>query len=102
MINLAFDYVLQPRVMASELAISAVIVIISILFWTFVIGPSGALLAVLSRPVVALRARRRGRAADRRLRAAVDAVAEEDVLGPMADVREDAARFRTAVATARR
>jgi GTP-binding protein EngB required for normal cell division len=63
---------------------------------------AGALLAVLSRPVVALRARRRGRAADRRLRAAVDAVAEEDVLGPMADVREDAARFRTAVATARR
>ena len=63
---------------------------------------AGALLAVLSRPVVALRARRRGRAADRRLRAAVDAVAEEDVLGPMADVREDAARFRTAVAAARR
>ena len=38
----------------------------------------------------------------RALRAAVDAVAEEDVLGPMADVREDAARFRTAVAAARR
>ena len=45
-INLAFDYVLQPRVMATELAISPVITIVSILFWTFVIGPTGALLAV--------------------------------------------------------
>jgi predicted PurR-regulated permease PerM len=45
-INLAFDYVLQPRMMASELDISAVVVIVSILFWTFVIGPTGALLAV--------------------------------------------------------
>ena len=45
-INLAFDYVLQPRMMASELDISAVVVIVSILFWTFVIGPAGALLAV--------------------------------------------------------
>ena len=62
----------------------------------------GVLLALLSRPLVALRARRRGRAADRRLRAAVDAVAAEDVLGPMADVREDAARFRAAVEAAGR
>jgi hypothetical protein len=62
----------------------------------------GVLLALLSRPLVALRARRRGRAADRRLRAAVDAVAAEDVLGPMADVREDAARFRRAVEAAGR
>jgi predicted PurR-regulated permease PerM len=45
-INLAFDYALQPRVMASELDISPVVVIISILFWTFVVGPAGALLAV--------------------------------------------------------
>jgi predicted PurR-regulated permease PerM len=45
-INLAFDYVLQPRMMAVELDISAVVVIVSILFWTFVIGPAGALLAV--------------------------------------------------------
>jgi len=62
---------------------------------------AGLLLAVLSRPLVGLRARRRGRAADRRLRAAVDAVVEE-VLGPMADVREDAERFRAAVRTASR
>jgi predicted PurR-regulated permease PerM len=45
-INLAFDYVLQPRVMATELSLSAVVVIVAILFWTFVIGPTGALLAV--------------------------------------------------------
>jgi predicted PurR-regulated permease PerM len=32
--------------MASELDISAVVVIVAILFWTFVIGPMGALLAV--------------------------------------------------------
>jgi len=63
---------------------------------------AGLLLAFVSRPVVGLRARRRGRAAGRRLRAAVDAVAEEEVLGPMLDVREDAARFRTAVEKARR
>jgi GTP-binding protein EngB required for normal cell division len=63
---------------------------------------AGLLLAVLARPLVAVRARRRGRAADRRLRAAVDAVAEEEVLGPMGDVREDAARFRAAVRTAGR
>jgi GTP-binding protein EngB required for normal cell division len=63
---------------------------------------AGFLLAVVSRPVVAVRARRRARAAERRLRAAVDAVAVEDVLGPMADVRADAERFRTAVESARR
>jgi predicted PurR-regulated permease PerM len=45
-INLAFDYVLQPRVMSVELDISPVVVVVCILFWTFVIGPAGALLAV--------------------------------------------------------
>ena len=49
-----------------------------------------------------LRARRRARAAERRLRAAVDAVAEDELLGPMAAVREDADRFRAAVAAAGR
>jgi hypothetical protein len=63
---------------------------------------AGLLLAILARPLVALRARRRGRAADRRLRGAIEAVAEEEVLGPMAEVREDAARFRAAVRTAGR
>jgi hypothetical protein len=63
---------------------------------------AGALLAFVSRPLVGLRARRRARAAGRRLRAAIDAVAEEEVLAPMLDVRADAARFRTAVEKARR
>jgi GTP-binding protein EngB required for normal cell division len=63
---------------------------------------AGALLALVSRPLVGMRARRRARAADRRLRAAVEAVAEEEVLAPMTAVREDAARFRAAVDAARR
>jgi predicted PurR-regulated permease PerM len=45
-INLAFDYVLQPRVMSTELDISPVVVITCILVWTFLIGAAGALLAV--------------------------------------------------------
>ncbi|MCJ7710139.1 MAG: AI-2E family transporter, partial [Chloroflexi bacterium] len=45
-INLAFDYVLQPRMMSTNLEISPVVVIVSIMFWTFLIGAMGALLAV--------------------------------------------------------
>ena len=45
-INLAFDYVLQPRIMATDLDISPVVVIVAILVWTAFIGPVGALLAV--------------------------------------------------------
>jgi energy-coupling factor transporter ATP-binding protein EcfA2 len=63
---------------------------------------AGLLLAVVARPLVRLRAHRRGRAADRRLRAAVDAVAEEELLEPMAAVREDADQFRAAVEAAAR
>jgi GTP-binding protein EngB required for normal cell division len=63
---------------------------------------AGLLLAGIARPLVRLRARRRARAADRRLRSSIDAVAEETVLAPMAGVRQDAARFREAVEAARR
>ncbi|HEY0403690.1 MAG TPA: GTPase [Blastococcus sp.] len=63
---------------------------------------AGLLLAVVARPLVRLRARRRGRAADRRLRVAVDAVADDVLLAPMTTVREDADRFRDAVEAARR
>jgi energy-coupling factor transporter ATP-binding protein EcfA2 len=63
---------------------------------------AGVLLALVSRPLVRMRARRRARAAERRLRAAIEAVAEEELLAPMAAVREDAARFRAAVQTAGR
>jgi hypothetical protein len=61
---------------------------------------AGALLALVARPLVRLRARRRARRAEQRLRAAVDEVAGEELLGPMAEVRQDAARFAAAVARA--
>jgi hypothetical protein len=63
---------------------------------------AGLLLALIARPLARLRARRRGRAAARRLRSAVDAVAEDELLAPMAAVRADADRFRNAVAAAAR
>jgi GTP-binding protein EngB required for normal cell division len=63
---------------------------------------AGLLLAVVSRPLVALRARRRGRAVERRVQLAVEAVAEDDLLAPMRAVREDAERFGAAVEMARR
>ncbi|CAA9213096.1 MAG: putative ATP-binding membrane protein, partial [uncultured Blastococcus sp.] len=63
---------------------------------------AGILLALLSRPLVRMRARRRARAADRRLRSAIERVAEEELLASMTAVREDAARFRDAVRTARK
>jgi hypothetical protein len=63
---------------------------------------AGLLLALVARPLVGLRARRRGRTAGRRLRDAIDAVAADEVLAPMTAVREDAARFRAAVEAARR
>ena len=63
---------------------------------------AGLLLAMVSRPLVALRARRRGRAVEHRAWLAVEAVAEDDLLAPMRAVREDAARFGAAVEAARR
>ncbi|MGY1591994.1 GTPase [Geodermatophilus sp. SYSU D00708] len=63
---------------------------------------AGALLALVSRPFVGMRARRRARRAEQRLEAAVDVVAQEEVLAPMADVREDHDRFCAAVTRASR
>ena len=63
---------------------------------------AGALLALVARPLVGLRARRRARRAEQRLYAAVDVVAQEEVLAPMAEVREDHDRYRAAVSRARR
>jgi putative protein kinase ArgK-like GTPase of G3E family len=63
---------------------------------------AGLLLAVVARPLVALRARRRARIAERRLEAAVERVADDEVLGPMADVRADATAFCDAVTAAGR
>jgi GTP-binding protein EngB required for normal cell division len=63
---------------------------------------AGVLLAVVARPLVRMRARRRRRAAERRLRAAIEAVAADELLGPMAAVREDADRFARSVEAAAR
>jgi GTP-binding protein EngB required for normal cell division len=63
---------------------------------------AGALLALLARPLVRARARRLARRATQRLEAAVDVVAQEEVLAPMAAVREDHARFCAAVTRAGR
>jgi energy-coupling factor transporter ATP-binding protein EcfA2 len=59
---------------------------------------AGLLLAVLSRPLVAAGARRRGRRAEHRLREAVEQVGREEVLAPLAGAREDHDRFCSAVA----
>ncbi|RBY92332.1 GTP-binding protein HSR1 [Blastococcus sp. TBT05-19] len=63
---------------------------------------AGLLLALVCRPLVALRARRRARSAGRRLRAAVQEVAEGEVLAPLTEVERDAERFCAAVAAAAR
>ncbi len=63
---------------------------------------AGALLALVTRPLVGLRARRRARRAEQRLYAAVDVVAQEEVLTPMAEVREDHDRYCAAVTRAGR
>jgi hypothetical protein len=63
---------------------------------------AGALLALVARPLVGLRARRRARRAEQRLYAAVDVVAQEEVLAPMAEVREDHDRYCVAVTRAGR
>jgi hypothetical protein len=63
---------------------------------------AGALLALVARPLVGLRARRRARRAEQRLYAAVDVVGQEELLAPMAEVREDHARYYAAVTRARR
>ena len=45
-INLAVDYGVQPRYMGAEVDLSPLIVILSLLVWTFIVGPIGAILAV--------------------------------------------------------
>jgi hypothetical protein len=55
---------------------------------------------VVARPFVRWRARRLQRRAERRLRAAIEQVAEEELLAPMADVRADHDRFCAAVRAA--
>ena len=45
-INVAIDYVVQPRFVGSSVDLAAVVVTVCLLFWGVVLGPSGALLAV--------------------------------------------------------
>ncbi|MBP1704899.1 MAG: hypothetical protein H6Q36_638 [Chloroflexi bacterium] len=45
-INLAVDYAVQPRYMGAEVDLSPLVVILSLLVWTFIVGPIGAILAV--------------------------------------------------------
>ena len=61
---------------------------------------AGLLLALLSRPLVAAGARRRGRRARRRLDDAVERVAREDVLVPLEQAREDHDRYCRSVSRA--
>jgi predicted PurR-regulated permease PerM len=46
LINLAQDYLLQPRMMGSELNLSSLVVLLSIVAWAWILGAAGALLAV--------------------------------------------------------
>jgi predicted PurR-regulated permease PerM len=45
-INIAIDYVVQPRFVGSEVDLSPVVVTVSLLFWALVLGGAGAILAV--------------------------------------------------------
>jgi AI-2 transport protein TqsA len=45
-INVAIDYVVQPKFVGSSVDLAAVVVTVCLLFWAVVLGPSGALLAV--------------------------------------------------------
>lgn len=46
LINLAQDYLLQPRMMGTELNLAPLVVFLSIAVWAWLLGPAGALLAV--------------------------------------------------------
>jgi predicted PurR-regulated permease PerM len=46
LVNLAQDYLLQPRMMGTELNLSPLVVFLSVIAWAWILGPAGALLAV--------------------------------------------------------
>jgi predicted PurR-regulated permease PerM len=46
LINVAQDYLLQPRMMGTELNLSPLVVFLSVIVWAWILGASGALLAV--------------------------------------------------------
>lgn len=45
-INVAIQTIIQPKVVGNTLGISATITFVSLLFWSFVLGPLGAILAI--------------------------------------------------------
>ncbi|HYN69130.1 MAG TPA: AI-2E family transporter [Candidatus Eisenbacteria bacterium] len=54
-INVAQDYLLQPKMIGTELNLSPLVVFVSVIVWAWILGPAGALLAVpLTVGVVAL------------------------------------------------
>lgn len=46
LINFAQDYLLQPKMMGTELNLSPLVIFVSIIAWAWILGPAGALLAV--------------------------------------------------------
>jgi len=45
-VNVCIGYVLEPRVMGEGMGLSALVVLMSLVFWGFVLGPVGTVLAV--------------------------------------------------------
>lgn len=46
LVNVAQDYLLQPRMMGTELNLSPLVVFLSVIAWVWILGAAGALLAV--------------------------------------------------------
>jgi predicted PurR-regulated permease PerM len=46
LINIVFDNVVRPRMLKSTLEISFIAILFVLMFWTFVLGPAGAILAI--------------------------------------------------------
>ena len=46
LVNVAQDYLLQPRMMGTELNLSPLVVFLSVIAWAWILGAAGALLAV--------------------------------------------------------
>jgi len=44
--NLISDNVIKPKIMGTGLGLSPLVIVISLMFWSFVLGPVGAILAV--------------------------------------------------------
>lgn len=45
-VNALFDYIIKPKLIGVELDISIFLILMSVIFWTWVLGPAGTILAV--------------------------------------------------------